>query len=186
VHTDLALPLIDLKAFTAQTLDMTRELDRTDWNILGELQRDARQSFNQLAKRVALSAPAVAERVRRLENDGVITRYQAIIDNAAVGLPLTAFVQMRCSPGRCLLKTTDAGQFPEVAEIHKLSGVSCTLLKVRAASMAHLEGVLERLGNHGPADSHIVLSTHYDHRPVQAPPDQPQLATTHEGWRSPP
>jgi Lrp/AsnC family leucine-responsive transcriptional regulator len=161
---------------------VTRSLDQTDWRIIAELQRDARQSYNQLAGRIAMSAPALAERIRRLEQAGVITGYQALIDTDAVGLPLTAFVQMRCTPGRCLLKTTSADDFPEVAEVHKLSGNSCTMLKVRTASMAHLEGLLERLGNHGEINSHIVLSTHYDHRPIQPPPDGTPQATRHAGW----
>src|SRR3954468_25056569 len=75
----------------------SRGLDPTDWRILAELQSDGRLSFNELARRVNLSAPAVGERVRRLESDGVIAGYQARIDASRAGLPLTAFVQMRCS-----------------------------------------------------------------------------------------
>ena len=79
---------------------MDKALDSTDWRILDELQRDGRLSYNQLAKRVNLSSPAVAERVRRLEESGVIAGYQAQVDPAKAGFPLTAFVQMRCTPGR--------------------------------------------------------------------------------------
>ena len=103
---------------------MNRSLDPTDWRILAELQSDGRLSFNELARRVNLSAPAVGERVRRLESDGVIAGYQARIDASRAGLPLTAFVQMRCSLGRCLLKTTEAADIPEVVEIHRLTGNS--------------------------------------------------------------
>ena len=149
---------------------MTRSLDRTDWRILAELQRDGRLSYKQLAKRVNLSPPAVAERVRRLEESGVISGYQARVDPARAGLPLTAFVQMRCTLGNCLLKTTTAEEFPEVAEVHKLSGSWCTMLKVRVASMAHLEGLLERLGQHGEMNSHVVLSTQYESREIEPPP----------------
>jgi Lrp/AsnC family leucine-responsive transcriptional regulator len=159
-----------------------RPLDKTDWQILAELQSDGRLSFNQLARRVHLSAPAVAERVRRLEESGVITGYQARIDPVRAGLPLTAFVQMRCAHGRCLLKTSTAEDFPEVAEIHKLSGSSCSMLKVRVTSMPHLEGLLERLGEHGEMNSHVVLSTQYEGRPVEAPPADARPATRHGGW----
>ena len=159
-----------------------RMLDNTDWRILGELQRDGRISFNRLARLVNLSAPAVAERVRRMEEAGVIDGYQAHVDPARAGLPLTAFVQLRCSLGRCLLKTTTAEDYPEVAEVHKLSGTSCTMLKVRVASMAHLEELLERLGQHGELNSHVVLSTQYDNRPVQAPPAVVATATHSTGW----
>jgi Lrp/AsnC family leucine-responsive transcriptional regulator len=162
---------------------MERELDATDWAILGELQRDGRLSFNQLGKRVSLSPPAVAERVRRLEEAGVITGYHARVDPAHAGQPVTAFVQMRCAPGRCLLKTSTAADFPEVVEVHKLSSNSCNLLRVRAVSMPHLEGLLERLGEHGELTSHIVLSTQYESRPVEPPPAAPRPVSVAAGWR---
>src|SRR6266542_4303816 len=113
---------------------MDRPLDQTDWRIIGELQRDGRLSYNQLGRRVNLSPPAAAERVRRLEESGVT-----------------------------------AGELPEVTEVHKLSGNWCSMLKVRAASMRHLEGLFERLGEHGEMNSHIVLSTQFEGRPVEPP-----------------
>ncbi|MEO3806131.1 Lrp/AsnC family transcriptional regulator [Nonomuraea sp. B1E8] len=160
-------------------------MDRTDWRIIGELQRDGRLSFNKLAQRVNLSAPAVAERVRRLEESGVITGYQARIDPSRAGQPLTAFVQMRCAHGRCLLKTTAAEDLPEVTEVHKLSGSWCTMLKVRVASMPHLEGLLERLGEHGEMNSHVVLSTPYEGRAVEPAPPRGRSVTASEGWTRP-
>jgi Lrp/AsnC family leucine-responsive transcriptional regulator len=161
---------------------MNRSLDQTDWRIITELQRDGRVSYNQLGRRINLSPPAVAERVRRLEELGVIAGYQAQIDPARAGLPLTAFVQMRCAHGRCLLKTSTADDLPEVYEIHKLSGNFCTMLKVRAASMQHLEGLLERLGEHGEMNSHVVLSTEFDGRPVQPPDPGARPVTRSAGW----
>jgi Lrp/AsnC family leucine-responsive transcriptional regulator len=161
---------------------MNRPLDQTDWRIIAELQRDGRLSYSQLARLVNLSPPAAAERVRRLEEAGVIAGYQARIDPARAGLPLTAFVQMRCATGRCLLKTTTADDLPEVVEIHKLSGNSCSMLKVRVASMAHLEGLFERLGEHGEMNSHVVLSTQYEGRPVQPPSPDNRPVTPSAGW----
>jgi Lrp/AsnC family leucine-responsive transcriptional regulator len=158
-----------------------RELDQTDWRILAELQRDGRLSYNQLGRLVNMSSPAVAERVRRLEESGVIAGYQARVDPARAGLPLTAFVQLRCEHGRCLLKTTTADDFPEVVEIHKLSGGFCSMLKVRVASMSHLEGLLERLGEHREMHSHVVLSTQYENRPVQRPAEE-RPTTQSAGW----
>ena len=160
---------------------MAKTLDETDWRILAELQQDGRLSYNQLGKRVNLSSPAVAERVRRLEEAGVITGYRAEVDPAEVGIPLTAFFQLRCETGHCLLKNTSADDFPEVVEVHKLSGSSCTMLKVRAASMAHLEGLIERLGEHRDMHSHVVLSTQYEHRTV-VPPPEPRPVTEPGGW----
>lgn len=159
-----------------------KALDQTDWRIIAELQRDGRLSYNQLGRLVNMSPPAVAERVRRLEESGVIAGYQARVDPARAGLPLTAFLQLRCNHGHCLLKTTAADDYPEVVEVHKLSGGYCSMLKVRVASMAHLEGLLERLGEHREMHSHVVLSTQYENRPVQ-PPVEGRTVTPSEGWR---
>lgn len=161
---------------------MDRALDATDWRILAELQADGRLSFNELARRFRLSAPAVADRVRRLEEQQIIAGYQARIDPGQAGLPFTAFVQMRCSLGRCLLKTTAAEDYPEIVEIHRLSGTSCTMLKVRAASMAHFEGLVERLGEHGELNTHVVLSTPYEGRPVTPEAVQDRPVSKSEGW----
>ena len=162
---------------------MERTLDQTDWRIIAELQRDGRLSYHQLSRLVHLSPPAVAERVRRLEDSGVITGYQARIDPARAGLPLTAFVQMRCSLGSCLLKTTTAEDLPEVTEVHKLTGNWCSMLKIRVADVRHLEGLLERLGKHGEMNSHIVLSTEFEGRPIEEPDADARPVTESAGWR---
>ncbi len=166
------------------TLYSDISLDNTDWQILRELQQDARLSYNELGRRVNLSAPAAAERVRKLEDKGVITGYTAKVNLAKVGLPLLAFIQLRCDPGKCLLKTGSAEQYPEILEIHKLSGSHCTLIKVAVASMEHLEAFNERLGSHGPLTSNIVTSSAMDGRMIDwehpevnmQPPDNP-------GWK---
>ena len=161
---------------------MEKPLDQTDWQIMAELQRDGRLSYNQLGRLVHLSPPAAAERVRRLEDAGVITGYHACIDPARAGSPLTAFFQLRCRPDSCLLKTTTADELPEVTEIHKLSGNWCTMLKVRVAGIPHLEGLIERLGKHGEMNSHIVLSTQFDGRPVEPPAADTRTVTQPPGW----
>ncbi len=161
---------------------MDKPLDQTDWRIIAELQRDGRLSYNQLGRRVNLSSPAVAERVRRLEESGVIVGYQARIDPARAGLPLTAFVLMRCALGRCLLKNTTAEDLPEVTEVHKLGASSCSILKVRVANMRHLEGLLERLGEHGENNCHIVLSTQFEGRPISAPDANARPVAESVGW----
>jgi Lrp/AsnC family leucine-responsive transcriptional regulator len=104
------------------------------------------------------------------------------VDPARAGQPLSAFVQMRCTTGRCLLKTTKSDDFPEVLEIHKLSGNSCTMLRVRVASMRHLEGLFERLGEHGEINTHVVLSTEFEGRPVQQPTVDARPVTRSKGW----
>ncbi len=164
------------------TFQKERDLDDVDWRLIAELQSDGRLSFKELGRRVNLSAPAVAERVRRLEETGVVTGYRAQIDAPRAGFPLLAFVQMRCSFGKCLLKTSASDDYPEIVEIHKLSGDHCTMVKVRAASLAHMEGLFERLGQHGELRSSVVLSTQYEGRPVEPPVADYLTATRAEGW----
>ena len=160
------------------------EPDAVDWRLLAELQADARLSFNELSRRVHLSAPAVAERVRRLQEAGVITGYRASVAPAAVGQAVRAFVQLRCRPSACLLRTTSETDYPEVAAIHRLSGEHCTLIEVRATDLAHFEGVVERLGTHGEVRTHIVLSTQYEDRPV-GPLQTHRRVTPSAGWPAP-
>ncbi|MCA0457790.1 MAG: Lrp/AsnC family transcriptional regulator [Chloroflexi bacterium] len=166
------------------TLQSETPLDATDWNILRELQQDARLSYNELGRRVALSAPAVAERVRKLEDRGVITGYAAQIDPAQVGLPLLAFIQLQCDAGKCLLRTSSAEAFPEIREMYKLSGGHCALLKVAVASMQHLEALNERLGDHGRRVVNIVTSTAMSNRPIDwENPDVDMNPPPDVGWK---
>ena len=115
--------------------------------------------------------------IAELQRDG-----HARIDPAQAGSPLTAFFQLRCRLDSCLLKTTTADELPEVTEIHKLSGNWCTMLKVRVADIPHLEGLIERLGKHGEMNSHIVLSTQFDGRPVEPPSADTRTVTQPPGW----
>jgi Lrp/AsnC family transcriptional regulator, leucine-responsive regulatory protein len=119
--------------------------------------------------------------IRRLEQAGVIEGYHARINSSAVGLTVTAFLQLHCHPGRCLLKTSVAEKFPEIVEIHRDSGNSCTMVKVRTASMAHMSSLLERIGEHADTNSHIVVETPLEHGTLQIPPPAP-AATRHRGW----
>jgi len=166
------------------TLHSESSIDNTDWEILRELQQDARLSYSELGRRVGLSAPAAAERVRKLEDKGVITGYSARVDPAKVGLPLLAFIQLRCDPGQCLLKTASADEFPEVLEMHKLSGSHCSLLKVAVSSMQHLEAFNERLGRHGPLICNIVTSSALSARAIdwEHPASDLDIPPVDSGW----
>src|SRR5260370_7520512 len=100
--------LLTRKGGMKMALQSERYLDQTDWKILRELQKDARLSYNELGRRVGLSAPATAERVRKLEDAGIITSYGAQMDVAKLGLPLLSFTQLPSFPARCSFKTTSA------------------------------------------------------------------------------
>ncbi|QBD81289.1 Lrp/AsnC family transcriptional regulator [Ktedonosporobacter rubrisoli] len=165
------------------TLRSEKPLDSTDWKILRELQRDARLSFNELGRRVGLSSPSTAERVRRLEEAGILTDYGARVEPTRVGLPVQAFIQLRCAPGMCLFKTGSAEQFPEVLEMYKLSGNHCALLKVAVSSLPHLEALNERLGRYGEQITNIITSNVLTHRIIdQEQPEMDAHPPTNQSW----
>jgi Lrp/AsnC family transcriptional regulator, leucine-responsive regulatory protein len=135
-------------------------VDSTDWAILAELQRDSRVSFSELGRRVHMSSPAVAERVRRMEQTGVITGYLATIDLEAAGWPVLALVRMQCFGPRCILQHLETvTDWSHVLELHRVTGDVCCELKVVAASMADFEAVVDRLAQFGQPSSTMVLSS---------------------------
>jgi len=141
-------------------------LDRTDWRLLAALQEDGRASYADLARIVAMSPSAVTERVRRLEEAGVITGYRATVDPSAVGLSILAFVRLRYPTGNyrpfhALLDST-----PEIVEAHHVTGEDCFVLKVMARSMRHLEEVTGRISGLGAVTTSIVYSSPLPGRPV--------------------
>lgn len=145
-------------------------MDDMDWALLAELQADARLSFSELSRRVHLSPPAVAERVRRLEQAGVIRGYHAHVDLTRAGRPTVALIQMSCYGPRCVLRDPTVPQWPEVLEIHRITGDACSVLKVATASMDAFEQIIDRLAPYGRPSSTMVLSTPLDWRPVTPAP----------------
>jgi Lrp/AsnC family transcriptional regulator, leucine-responsive regulatory protein len=134
-------------------------LDAVDWRILAQLQEDARTSHAELARRVHLTPPAVAARVRRLEERGVVRGYRLELDLARLGLGTLAFVRVRgeARSQRPLLET--AASMPEVLECHHVTGEDCYVVKVAARSLPDLERVVVELGRYGSTTTSIVFST---------------------------
>src|SRR3954470_21249574 len=148
-------------------------LDRTDWRLLAELQRDGRTSYAELSRAVAMSASAVAERVRRLEEAGVIAGYRAAVDPERAGLTVMAFVRLRYPTGNyrpfhALLDST-----PEIIEAHHVTGEDCFVLKVLARSMRHLEEVTGRIAGLGSVTTSVVYSSPLAGRAIAEPERQP-------------
>ncbi|MEU5218534.1 Lrp/AsnC family transcriptional regulator [Streptomyces sp. NPDC020807] len=140
--------------------------DATDWRILEALQREGRASFAELARAVSMSPSAVTERVRRLEDAGVITGYTAVVDQDRLGLPILAFVRLRYPHGNYkpfhdLLDTT-----PEVLEAHHVTGDDCFVLKVAARSMKHLEQVSGKIATLGSVTTSVVYSSPLPRRSI--------------------
>src|SRR5262245_52938397 len=134
-------------------------LDETDWRILAALQRDGRMSYADLAREVAMSPSAVTERVRRLEESGVITGYRAVVDPARVGLAILAYVRLRYPTGNYRPFHALLGSTPEIVEAHHVTGEDCFVLKVAARSMRHLESISGRLAGIGSVTTSVVYSS---------------------------
>jgi Lrp/AsnC family leucine-responsive transcriptional regulator len=134
-------------------------MDVMDWALLAELQADARLSFKELSRRVHLSGPAVAERVRRMEDAGVITGYHAHVEPMLAGRAITALIRMSCYGTRCVLRDEAVLALPEILEVHRVTGDVCCLLQVATSSMHAFEALIDRLAAHGQPSSSMVLSS---------------------------
>ncbi len=128
--------------------------------------RNPRASMVELGRQVGMSAPAVRERVTRLEEAGVIRGYRLDIDPAAIGLPVAAWVRIRPGPGQLPKLAELAERTPQVSECHRISGEDCFLLKVHVARIEDLEAVLDSFLVHGQTTSSFVVSTPVPARPV--------------------
>lgn len=147
-------------------------LDEVGWRILRELQENARLSFTELGRRLKLSTPAVAERVRRMEEAGIITGYRAEVDTAKLGLPITAFVRLNVISRAVNVKVIAlAEDSPEVLECHRLTGSDCFIMKVVVPSVAHLETFLDSLAAHGTPTTTIVLSSPVTRQVIEKIPE---------------
>jgi len=146
-----------------------KPLDETGWRILAALQEDGRMSFTALGRRVGLSTPAVAERVRQLEAAGVILGYRAEVDFARVGLPILAIVRMSVVGDVLARVNALARELPEVLECHRGTGADSFTMKVAVASVEHLERLIDRLTPFGTTSTSIVLSSPVVRRAVAAP-----------------
>jgi Lrp/AsnC family leucine-responsive transcriptional regulator len=151
------------------TLSLEAQLDPIDWRILQELQDHARITYTELGRRVALTAPAVAERVRRLEEAGVIRGFRADLDPAVIGYPITAFVRWTAAGPDCAHLGEVAREFPEVVECHRITGEASYLLKVVARDVRHLESLIDRLMPWGSTVTSVSTSSPVTNRSLGPP-----------------
>jgi Lrp/AsnC family transcriptional regulator, leucine-responsive regulatory protein len=131
-------------------------LDETDCRIIGELATDGRVSFAELGRRVSLSAPAVTERVQRLQRAGVITGYRAEIDTRRLGYQLTAIVRIKPAPGQLPRIPELAAEIPEIGECHRITGEDCFYLKVHLRSIDELGSLLDRFLVYGETTTSLI------------------------------
>lgn len=151
-------------------------LDQIGWKLLHELQVNGRLSYAELGRRVGLTTPAVVERVKRMEEAGIIVGYHADIDPTKVGMPITAFIRMSVV-GDVFTKITAVMKgSPEVVECHRGTGADSFIMKVHVRSVEHLESLIDRLTPFGTTSTSIVLSSPVQRREIQRQDEQAQAA----------
>ncbi|QUX91078.1 Lrp/AsnC family transcriptional regulator [Marinomonas sp. A3A] len=134
-------------------------MDKTNWKLLKLLEQNGRLTYAELGKMVHLTAPAVAERVRKLEESGVITGYSVQVNLEKAGIPITALVE-------CQVYRTKEREFKalvmgldEVIECYNVTGPYAFVLKVGVKSMSKLDALLERLIDLSDTNTMMIMTT---------------------------
>jgi Lrp/AsnC family leucine-responsive transcriptional regulator len=146
------------------------ELDAIAWKILEALQHDARQSFAELGRKVGLSTPAVAERVRRLEDAGVISGYHAVLDMAKIGVPIRVLMRLTIPGGDLQISRTVTAikELSEVSRCHRVTGAESFVIEAHLVSVRHMEVLIDRLSALGATSTSTVLSSPVERRDYRA------------------
>jgi Lrp/AsnC family leucine-responsive transcriptional regulator len=151
-------------------------LDAIDRAILQALAKDARVTMADLGRAVGLSPPSVTERVRRLEEAGVIQGYSAMINPVALGLPLAVYIRIRPMPGQLATVAELLNGLPAIVECDRVTGDDCFIAKAHVRSVAELESVIDEIIPHAMTNTSIIQSS----------PIRRRLSAFPEGDRSSP
>jgi Lrp/AsnC family leucine-responsive transcriptional regulator len=146
--------------------------DRVNARILDELQRDPRLTMKELGRRVGMSSPAITERVRRLEESGIIQGYRLEVNPIALGLPIAAYVRVRPNAGQLPKIAELAEQIPEVVECHRVTGEDCFIMKVYLPAMDQLDRILDKFLIYGSTTTSIIQSSPVPPRSIPIQMDQ--------------
>jgi len=142
-----------------QTLENNKLLDETGWQLLEALQENARLSYSELGQRIGLSSPAVAERIRRMEDAGIITGYHAEINLAAVGMPVLGMIRLVSAPGQnCGVTAREVSKIPDIVECYRVTGSDSVVAVVAARSVDHLEKIIDGISQYGSPTTSLILS----------------------------
>lgn len=139
-------------------------MDKYDRALLAALLENGRLPFAELARRINLSPPAVADRVARLEAEGVITGYHASVDLAKLGRPIQCLIELRLNDHRGASLLGRLAEIPQIIDCHRITGESCVMLKVAVTCTAELEELIDQLAQYGASKTSLMLSTTLDGR----------------------
>ncbi|MEM9472024.1 MAG: Lrp/AsnC family transcriptional regulator [Pseudomonadota bacterium] len=139
-------------------------IDAVDRRLLDALIGNARTSNAELARLVGLSAPSVAERIKRLEEAGVIVGYSATVNPAALGLPIAAWLRIRPIPGELKRVAQILRDLPEIVECDRVTGEDCFIARAHVRSVAALESVIDELISYAMTNTSIIQSSPVERR----------------------
>ena len=149
---------------------MTSLIDALNARLLGVLADHPRIGVSDLARHLGVSVPTARDRLRRLEETGVIRGYRVDVDPAALGVGVGVWVRVRPGPGQLTRVAELAAATPEVTECHRISGDDCFLMRVQVPSIEAVETVLDRFLLHGQTVSSFIVSTPVPPRIPPIPP----------------
>lgn len=147
-------------------------IDPVNLRLLEELQQNPRLTMSELGRRIQMSSPAVTERVRRLEEAGIIQGYRLDVDPGALGFPIAAYVRIRPNGGQLARVIDLARQTPEVVECHRVTGEDCFILKIHMPAIDQLDQILDRFLLYGSTTTSIIQSSPVPLRPLPLPKDE--------------
>lgn len=139
-------------------------LDRVDAKILRLLVADARLSLAALAREVGMSAPSVSERLKRLEEEGVIESYTAVMSPKAIGLPISAYIRVQPVPGKSKKVLEVVESLPEVVRCDRVTGGDCYIARVHVEAVSDLERLVDELAPFAMTDTSVIQSTPVPYR----------------------
>lgn len=144
-------------------------IDQIDAAMLKVLAGNARVTNSQLARMIGLSAPSTSERLKRLEDTGVIRGYHADIDPVALGLPLAVTIRVRPMPGQLQKLATLLGKLGEVVECHRVTGDDCFVATAHVATVAAMEMLIDKIIPYGSTNTSIIQSSPVQRRMPEIP-----------------
>lgn len=142
-------------------------MDKTDYKILKILQQNARSTIKQISQEVNLSAPSVTERMKRLEESGVILGYHAQLNPARLSRNMIVFIAVDVLPGKYSAFSSFCCASPCILEHHRVIGVHNAMLLAALHDSPELENLIDSLKKYGTTSSSIILSTIFDNKPIE-------------------
>lgn len=142
-------------------------MDRINWAILEILQGNSRLSFSEIGRKVGLSSPAVAERVKKMEDAGIIKGYQTSVSHQKLGYQLRAIINLRAFTGRLKAFLETVKNFEEIVNCYRITGNENIIMEVVLRDQGHLEKLIDKLITYGETRTHIILSDVIENAPIK-------------------